>query len=205
MSMRSQIFFIATAGVALVACGAVPVPEEFTYRLPVPRAREYAVTVAGVLRVADVDVVSELAGDRLVVADEGARLRAWRHHRWAGPLERVVEDAMVTGLARSRRFLEVKSPSSAGLEDLVLTGRVIDFHQIAAPESWRARATIEVRLSRADGQLVFQDEFCAETPLAANDPDGLARALGTSMNAIVDALIERCDRANLFTLAAPPR
>ncbi|MCC6784750.1 MAG: membrane integrity-associated transporter subunit PqiC [Planctomycetes bacterium] len=189
----------------LAACGAVEVPEDFTYRLPAPEPRLVAGASAGTLRVAELDVVAELAGDRLLIADEGTRLRAYRHHHWAGPLERMVADAIVTGLVRSRRFAEVKSPSSSGLEELVLVGRVLDFHQVRAEDGWRARATFELRLSREDGTLVFQDELRADTPMSVSDPDTLARALGTSVGTIVDEFVQRCDRAGLFATARPPR
>lgn len=204
MTKRSSglaLTFLAMLG----ACGAVEVPEDFTYRLPAPEPQRVAGASAGTLRVAELDVVAELAGDRLLIADEGTRLRAYRHHHWAGPLERMVADAIVTGLVRSRRFAEVKSPSSSGLEELVLVGRVLDFHQVRAEDGWRARATFELRLSREDGTLVFQDELRADTPMSVSDPDTLARALGTSVGTIVDEFVQRCDRAGLFATARPPR
>ncbi len=189
----------------LMGCGAVEVPEEFAYRLPAPQPRAIDGAVAGVLRVGEIDIVAGLAGDRLLVADEGPRLRAYRHHHWAGPLERMVADSIVTGLVRTRRFREVKSPSASGLEDLVLSGRVLDFHQVRAADGWRARVTLELRLSRADGMLVFQDELRADTPMPTSEPDALARALGLSMGTLVDDLVGRCERSGLFALAAPQR
>lgn len=193
---------VATA-ILFAGCGAVAVPEDFTYRLPAPEPRATDGPPVGALRVGEIDVVAELAGDRLWIADEGTRLRAYRHHLWAGPLERMVADAFVTGLVRTRRFAEVKSPTSPGSEDFVVAGRVLDFHQVHAEGGWRARATLEVRLSRDDGTLVFQDELRADTPMSSGDPDALARALGTSVGTIVDAFVQRCERAGLFAAARP--
>ncbi|MFO1053029.1 MAG: ABC-type transport auxiliary lipoprotein family protein [Planctomycetota bacterium] len=204
--MRTSVAIAAGLLLSMACgCGAVAVPEDFAYRLPAPQPRDDANFIGGVLRVGDVDVVAELAGDRLLVADAGTRLRAWQHHRWAGPLERMVSDALVTGLARTRRFAEVKSPSASGTEDFVITARVLDFHEVGDAQGWRARATIELHLVRQDGRLVFQDEFRADTPLASSDPGELACGLGHSIGTILDALIDRCDREGLFTVAAPSR
>ncbi|MGE0142324.1 MAG: ABC-type transport auxiliary lipoprotein family protein [Planctomycetota bacterium] len=203
--MKLKAIVLGVVCATLAACGAVTVPEEFTYRLSSPQPDAPGGLVAGVLRVGDVDVVAELSGDRLVVADDGIRMRSWHHHRWAGPIDRLVGDAVVTGLVRSRRFLDVKSPSASGIEDLQLNVRVLDFHQVASPQGWRARATVELRLAHSDGRLAFQDEFRADTPLPDGQPATLAQGLGTSIATVVDGFLERCDRVGLFLHAAPTR
>ena len=90
--------------VALAGCGAVELPEERFYRLECPRPQAAPEAFAGTLRVDRLTVAPHLRGDRLMVSEGAVLVRPYRFHRWAGPLESLVEDALVTGLQRSRAF-----------------------------------------------------------------------------------------------------
>jgi uncharacterized lipoprotein YmbA len=190
------------------ACSSVTLPAEQTYRLMLPPPAGGERPLGGVLRVGEIALGADLAGDRLMVAESGVRVTAYRYHRWAGPLERLVADAVVTGLARAHCFRQVKAEASRGGEDYLLTGRVLEFHQAPVGAVWHGLATLDLQLSDLDGRLLFQREFQASTPLAGEGPDALAEALSRSVGSIVDQIVARCDEADLFERpldAAPGR
>lgn len=180
------------AALLLCSCGAVELPEQRTFRLHLPLPSGGERPTAGVLRVGEIALAADLQGDRLMVAEGPVQVRSYRHHRWAGPLERLVADAVVTGLSRARCFRQVKDATARGGEDYLLTGRVLEFHQTARGGAWFGCATLDVQLVDAEGRLCFQGELSAATPMADGDPESLVIALSRSVEDIVDQIVARC-------------
>lgn len=184
--------------VLLTGCGSVELPEQRSYRLDLPPPSGGELPRGGVLRVGEVALAADLGGDRLMLAEGPVAVRAYRHHRWAGPLERLVADAVVTGLERARCFRQVKSANARGGEDWLLTARVLEFHQAAHDGVWAGRATLDLQLVDGAGQLVFQRELSAATPMEGDDPEALVIALSRSVATILDAVVATCDECGVF-------
>jgi len=192
--MRPVLF----AALLLASCGSVELPEQRAFRLDLPPPSGSARPSAGVLRVGEIALAADLQGDRLMVAEGPVQVRSYRHHRWAGPLERLVADAVVTCLQRARCFRQVKTETSRGPEDYLLTGRVLEFHQAARDGGWVGRATLDLQLVDSRGQLVFQRELTADSPMDGSEPEELALALSRSTADIVDQVVALCGARGVF-------
>jgi ABC-type uncharacterized transport system auxiliary subunit len=160
----------------LVACAGVTVPEERLYRLPLPTRADRADGGVGVLRVFDLQAATAIDGDRLVVA-RGARLQPRPTERWVAPLDRLVTDALVSGLARSGVCALVKAGADPGPETWCLHGRILEFAEVHAGAGPEAHVVIELWLAQGD-RIVFRDEFAARTKLREAGAEAAVAALG---------------------------
>jgi ABC-type uncharacterized transport system auxiliary subunit len=196
--------FLALAPVLLAAaCGSVKAPEVFEYRLAWPEPQAKAEDErGGCLRVGELQVAASLEGDRLRVATGKVRLQSFEHHRWAAPLDRMVADVLVAGLARTRSFASVLTAADDGREDYVLSGRVLELEQTADPATgeWVGVVTLELRLRDVStGIVVFEDEFRCEQPLQGEGPEALVAALSGAVGTVVDDVVGRCDQEGVFS------
>ncbi|MBK8978906.1 MAG: membrane integrity-associated transporter subunit PqiC [Planctomycetes bacterium] len=190
---RARLVGLALAAL-LAACGSVAVPERRTYRLapPAPAAPDPAAPHGGVLRVGAVELAADLASDRLMVTDGPVRVFAYPDHHWAGPLDRLIADAIVTVLRRAQRFDHVKGETDRGDEDWLLTVRVLDFHQSAEGDRWCALATLDLHLADARGRTVLRAELAERRPLDAADPEALALGLSAATTAALERFLVAC-------------
>lgn len=194
---------------AAAACGSVKLPEEHFYRLayPDPEPQCEAPAAGGlVLRIERLGVATHLSGDRLMVGEGPVVVHPYRFHRWAGPVEGMVEDALVTALARSGDFARVKGAADGGDEDLVLTGRVLELQQQVEGERWSARVALELTLlDRARGTVLFHGELRRDEPVERHDPAAVVAGLSRGLAGIVDDVLARTRAAGAATdLAARP-
>ena len=188
-----------------VGCSTVAIPEENYYRLDLPRLTPMAAASSEILRIEGFELASSLNSDRLLVADNPVQLRAYEFHRWIGPLDRLVQDAVQAGLSRVRAFAEVKGPAEAPGETLYLSGRILDFHQVGEDGAWAGRVTLELRLAASqDRRVLFQEEFSRTVPMQGATPADAARSLSAGTGRIVEDFLERCDVAGVFSSAAQP-
>jgi len=194
-------------GLFAAGCGSVQLPRERYWRLDLPVPAGSELPHGGILRVEDLQLANALHGDCLLQAIGEAQLEPLEHERWIAPLERLVTDAVVLGLSRTRSFELVKGAGDAGREDQVLHGRVVDFAVHRGGRASSAHAVFEFWLER-EGQLAFHDEFAASVPLAGDGP--LARdsaaagvaALAQALQQVLDQLGGRMRQAGVFARAA---
>lgn len=199
--LGSALALLAVLG----ACSSVQVPEQHLYRLRLPDPPRAVETRRCVLRIGPLDLAADLGGDRLVVADGPVKVAHYRNHRWAGPLERLVADALLAGIARSRAFEQVKSDSERGGEDLLLTGRVLDFHQSVRDGRWVGDVALDVRIAAQDGGSVLHVELRRDAELESAEPEALVLALSSALEQVVDDLLGACVEAGLAAPPAVPR
>lgn len=186
---------------ALAACGSVEVPREHYYRLDVPAALAPDPGRAGVLRVMDLQLGTALASDCLLVLD-GVRLEPQPQQRWIAPLDRLVTDALVLALSRTRVCELVKSAADPGTETWQLHGRIVEFAAAHGAGGDEARIALELWLE-TEGRLVFHDEFTAVEPLRDAGPDAAVAGLSHGLQQVVGAVVERMQLAGLFAAARP--
>jgi ABC-type uncharacterized transport system auxiliary subunit len=188
------------------ACGSVQVPEEHYYRLVLPQVEPRAQRSPAVLRIEGFELAASLSPDRLLVATAPVQLRAYEFHRWIGPLERLVQDAVREQLTRAGAFTAVKGPEDGPGESLVLTGRIIDFHQVAMAQTWGGKVTVQLRLSRVeDRQVLFHEEFSATVSMPQAAPMDAVQALSMATDGVVRQFLARCDAVAVFAAARPGR
>lgn len=189
---------------ALAACGSVAVPSESVWRLPAPRLEASSLSDTLVLRVQRLELAGALPDDRLVVAVGPHRLLVRELDRWSGPLADLVSQAVRTGLARSKAFAQVKGPEERGREDLLLTGRILEFQEVAGDDARSAQVTLELRITRSqDGKLVWGEELSRHVPIAAPGAEGAVGALAAALQGVLGDTLQSCRDKGV--VATPPR
>lgn len=190
--MRLGVLLFAALGV-LGACGAVVLPREHYYRIVPPQGLVESGVAGGVLRLEGLELNTSLTSDRILVASSPVELHAYEFHRWVSPLDRMVEDTLFTALVRSRAFKEVKGPAACPGEDLLLSGRILDFHQVHQGGRSFAKVNLALRLyDRKQEKTLIQDEFRALVPLLGNDPAAVAQGLSKGLAKVTRDLLARC-------------
>ncbi|HLQ36303.1 MAG TPA: ABC-type transport auxiliary lipoprotein family protein [Planctomycetota bacterium] len=174
----------------LGACGSVQAPPERFFRLALPAPAGGELPKMGVLRVLDLQLGNSLSGDALLVADGAYRLQPRPLDHWIAPLDRLVTDALVLGLARTRAFTLVQGAGDAGPADVELGGRVLDFQEVRCQDGATACVALEVWGRGAD-RLLFRDEFRAAVPLHGTDPEVAVAGLSLALAQVLDQLIGR--------------
>lgn len=185
------------------ACRAVEIPEESLYRLEPPAPAGGERLAGGVLRIGSFALAGSLSGDALMVGRSRVALQPFQYHRWVAPLDRMVADAVTVGFVRSRCFDLVKSEEDPGTEDLVLHGRVLDFHQEVTAEEWLGVVRMMVWLEDREGRCVFQREVHQWARAPERDPEGGVVALSQAVAAVVDEIIAHMKEADVFRKLQP--
>lgn len=189
--MNRGLVSIATCAV-LAACSTVEVPDEHYYRIDPPRPRVADAAPLPGLRVERIAVAPHLRGDRLMVSEGAVLVRPYRFHRWAGPLDKLVEDALVTGFSRSGRFERVAGPADAplGAAGLLLRGRVLEMQQHVTGSSNVARVTLDVELvDRSRGAVVMRREVSRDVEVQEPAPEVVVAALSRALGSVVEEVL----------------
>ena len=197
MNATRSLWLFGVLGLA--ACGAVAVPRERFYRLALPPVEAPDPQQAGVLRVHDLQLATSLDGDCLL-QQEGVEVRTQPLARWVAPLDRLVTDAVVLGLARARVCELVKSGLDPGGETWSLRGRIVDFAEVRGEAGAMARVTLELWLEAGDRRL-FHDEFTAVQPLGPAGPEAVVAALSRGLQEVVGAVVASMRQRDLFAAA----
>ena len=194
-----SVALLLPVATVLAACGSVKLPEEHFYRLDVPRQAGTAAAPSVemrplVVRVQRLQLGADLAGDRLMVGAGAVRLQPYVFHRWAGSLDSLVTDAFVTAFARSGAFGAVKGPDDAGGEDVTVSGRILDFHQVQENGAPAALVTLDLVVARGE-QPVWRSELRRLEPAQGSEPEAVVRALSAGLAHVLHDAVERCRAA----------
>jgi ABC-type uncharacterized transport system auxiliary subunit len=180
-------------GLCVLACGSVEVPTVRTYRLPSVAGLPSTRSPAHVLRVQDMRLAAHVSPEQIMVQDGPSLLQAHPLDLWAGPLDRMITDVVVTALRRSGGFVDVKSGADVGREDLWLTATVTDFHYARRADAAEAVVGFDVQVRRAsDHALVLARELSARAPAAEASASAAVAALSQAVQKVVEALVAAC-------------
>ena len=189
----------------LASCSGVAIPEENFYRLDLPQVRGVKSRSPDVLRVEGFELASSLSSDRVLVSENQVQLRAYEFHRWINPLDRLVKDYILVGLTRAKAFAEVKGPEDGPGETLLLSGRILDFHQVAIAGGWSGKVTLALRLEVAsDRRVLFQEEFSRSVPMGDSTPSAAVIALSQATSQVLEHFLSRCTEVGVFEGFAKP-
>ncbi len=192
----------AWSAALLAACGSVEVPHERFYRLELPAPAPADPLAAGILRVMDLQLGTALDSDCLLVAD-GVRLEPRPLDRWVAPLDRLVTDALVLGLSRTRVVALVKGGFDPGTETWSLHGRIVEFAESGRGAERRARVALELWLEQR-GDVVFHDEFAVAEPVGGEGAAAVVAAFSRGVQTIVERLVDRMEQGGVLAAARPP-
>ncbi len=184
------------AALALLLAGCIggppPPPRYFSPPLPVRPARVTPAALEGVtLRLLPV-AAAELLRDRIVWRRSDVELGFYEQERWTEPPARTFERALARELFEVRGL--VRGGRSASHE---LAVELVACEEVLLPEH-RARVVATVALLGADQTALLERTFAAEEPIAAEDAQAMARAVGAALDRVVldaaDALEARLRR-----------
>ena len=189
--------------IVVVACGSVELPRERYFRLDPPPIAPADPQRAGVLRVMDMQLGTAIDRDCLLVA-RGMELEPRPLDRWVAPLDRLVTDALVLSLSRTRSVSLVKGGADPGGETWTLHGRIVDFAEVQADGERTARVGLELWLESRD-RVLLAEEFHAVQPIVEPGPEAAVAALSVGVQKVVTELVDRMNRDGVFAAARPPQ
>lgn len=171
------------AALALLLAGCIggppPPPRYFSPPLPVRPARATPAALEGVtLRLLPV-AAAELLRDRIVWRRSDVELGFYEQERWTEPPARTFERALARELFEVRGL--VRGGRSASHE---LAVELVACEEVLLPEH-RARVVATVALLGADQTALLERTFAAEEPIAAEDAQAMARAVGAALDRVV--------------------
>jgi len=195
----------AVLALALAAC-AGKLPETRYYQLAAPttgpRAGDAVVTLEALATDAAYD------DERIVYRTNPYRLDYYQYHRWSAAPGVMIGNYLEHALEHSGRIRAVVRELTDEAA-VVLGGRVVAIEEVDVSKTrWLGRIVIELALSDArSGAVLWAEQFEETEPLAAQTPEGLARALSAAMQRIAvraaPAIADHADRQARLRAATP--
>jgi ABC-type uncharacterized transport system auxiliary subunit len=169
----------------LAACGGTVTQTRY-YQLATPSAADPPASNGSVIAVEPLVADGAYDDERIVYRVDPVRLDYYQYHRWSTTPGAMVSSYLQQALGRSGRFRAVVRDSAADTA-AVLGGRVVAIEEVDAAKSrWFGHVALELTLTDPKtGEILWSHPFDEREPLAAQTPEGLARALGVAMARIV--------------------
>lgn len=169
---------------ALAACGG-KVPETRYYQLAAPAPASAAARGEGVIVLEPLTADEAYGDERIVYRTNPYRLDYYQYHRWSAPPGVMIANYLEQALERSGRFRAVVREMTDDAT-VVLGGRVVAIEEVDESKTrWTGRLAVELTLKDAKtGEVLWVRELAEREPLAAQSPEGLARALSAAMSRI---------------------
>ena len=189
----------------LAACSG-KVPETRYYQLAAPEAKSSSGQL--VLVIEPLATEGAYDDDRIVYRTTAYRLDYYQYHRWSASPGVLVGNYLEQALERTGKFREVVRELVEGAP-VVLGGRVVAIEEVDKSKTkWLGRIVIELALRDAKSSAILWSAQFEETePLAAQTPEGLARAISVAMARIVQRaapeIAEHTDRQARLNAAEP--
>ncbi len=189
-----------------VGCASGGLPVTHYYTLSQPGTGGVEKTVAGddagreasdgwALAVESLEVATPYDQDRLVYRErtEATEVGFYAYHRWAAPVGRLAQTALIEGLAGTPGIAAIRARGSNADFDAVLAGRIVYIEEVGAGAQ-EARASIELTLRGADGDALWSSSFADAEPGPFADGGDVARALHRIFQRLIDAAGDRLAR-----------
>jgi len=206
--MNTSLILLAILVEVLLGACAGKLPETRFYQLaPTEKVSEPTGEATLVLEALATDPAYD--DDRIVYRTTPYRLDYYQYHRWSAAPGMMVGNYLEQAFERSGRFRSVVREQSADAP-AVLGGRVIAIEEIdTSKTSWRGRIVIELTLTATrTGGVLWTQQFDESEPLAAQTPEGLAKALSTAMARIATraapVVADHVDRQTKLQVGANP-
>jgi hypothetical protein len=195
---------VAAAAATSWACSG-KIPETRYYQLAAPAAGPEAGRGELVLAIEPLSTDEAYQDERIVYRTSPYRLDYYNYHRWSAPPGVLVAGYLERALERSGRFRAVVREHERGPvlgEDApaVLGGRILAIEEVDESRTrWLGRLVVELTLEDArSGAVLWAEQLAEAEPLAAQSPEGLARALSIALGRIaaraLPSIIEHTER-----------
>ncbi len=182
MSTSSIVLIAILFELVLFGCGG-KMPETRYYQLAAPTAGTQGGDTVLVLEPLATDPAYD--DERIVYRTNPYRLDYYQYHRWSASPGTMIGNFLENALERSGKFRAVVREATADAP-VVLGGRVVAIEEVDRSKSeWLGRVVLELTLTETrTGVVLWTEQFEETERLAAQTPEGLARALSVAMQRI---------------------
>jgi ABC-type uncharacterized transport system auxiliary subunit len=175
---------LALVVVLLAACaGTTPQTRYYQLASPPAHGRE---TSGAVLAVDSLAADGAYDDERMVYRVDPVRLDYYNYHRWSTTPGAMVSSYLQQALAGTGKFRSVVRDTTADTA-VVLGGRVTAIEEVDESKTkWLGHVALELTLTDPrTSQILWSHSYDEREPLAAQTPEGLARAISTAMGRVV--------------------
>ena len=128
--------------------------------------------------------------DRLIYRDSVYEIKFYHYHRWVKPPEMMVTDKIVEQLKTSHICKNVFKSPSPFPPDFILKGQIIALEEWDEGQQWFGRVRLSFSLMNVNSrEVVWQQEFFHQTPIAEKKPVAVVQALSTSIDKCLADLV----------------
>lgn len=128
--------------------------------------------------------------DRLIFRDSVFEIQFYHYHRWVKPPEMMITDKLVAGLRASQLFKNVAQAPSLFPADFVLKGELLALEEWDEGANWFGRVRLGfVLVDWRSREIVWQQEFSRQIPVAAHEPVAVVQALNTGIDQCLQDLV----------------
>lgn len=185
---------------AILGCASAPPPTKH-YRLEIPAAPtepESPVEFEALGGTAPSMMVEEFSVDtayddqRIVYREGPYVLEYYYYHRWSAPPGRLVAEALREAYADTGLFARVEPAWTPGIP-VILRGRVQALEEIdRTKDRWVGHVELQLELLDAKTEEVLWTHHAEEyEPLTDRSPEGLARAVSSALQRVVQRTAPR--------------
>lgn len=180
---------VLLAVLGLTGCASTPSPS-YRYTLPLDTISAPRATTdpTHTLVVRPIRMANYLDSEGIVLQLDDITLNQAREHLWAEELGRQLERGLRHRLANRLADTRVLGAGTANSDALSLR---LEVERFQGRYDGLAIASGQWQLHDAQGQLLTQEPFSAQTELDADGYPALVRALGQSWDKVADQLAER--------------
>ncbi len=131
--------------------------------------------------------------DRIIYRQTPYEVKHWNYRRWIAPPNELVTQTLRGVLKQEKIFSDVVGYPAPLPPRYMLSGKLLAFEEWDRPEGWLGRVAFRLTLTDLESrQVVWEDSFSAEEPVAQKQPvavvQSLNRALQRCLQQVVDSL-----------------
>jgi ABC-type uncharacterized transport system auxiliary subunit len=188
-ALAARTVAVLAVVLGLAACGNKVPPTRF-YQLAEPSGSMPPGTAGVPLVVEALTTDAAYDDERIVYRVTPYRLDYYSYHRWSAAPGTMIANYLERAFEKSGKFGAVTRDVNPAAP-VTLGGRVVAIEEVdQSQSSWIGRIVIELTLTDASsGQLLWAEQFEETEPLAAQSPEGLARALSTALERIANRAV----------------
>jgi len=188
----------ALASILVLACSSVPETHYYTIGRIVPEAGTYGQRLDYSVGVPQFEAEGIYARDNLLYRSGNYEISADYYRRWGVPPQKMLAEATVAYLRKSELFAEVRRMPTMSRTDLVLSGRILQFEELAGPTGPAVRMDLEFSLQFARGsERIWFDEVSATSPITVpQSAEAVVAAVENCVRTCLDQALRSLARAS---------
>ena len=194
----AALIFSTLALILTLACGSVPETHYYTIGKIVPQAASYGQRLDYSVGVPQFEAEGIYARDNLLYRSGNYEIAADYYRCWGVPPQKMLAEATVTYLRKSELFNEVRRMPTMSRTDLVLTGRILCFEEVAGPTGPAVKMDLEFDLQYArGGERLWWDEISATSPITVpQSPEAVVAAVENCVRSCLDQAMRSLAQAS---------